>query len=45
MAIDKSDPSTFNHQYANVNNIRMHYVDENSTSNKVVLLIHGWPDL
>lgn len=45
MAIDKNDPSTFNHQYATVNGIRMHYVDENSSSKKPLLLLHGWPDL
>ncbi|KAI9481602.1 MAG: Alpha/Beta hydrolase protein [Benjaminiella poitrasii] len=43
--LDKYDPSTYNHQYAQVNGIRMHYIDENPTSNKPLLLIHGWPDL
>ncbi|KAI8086621.1 Alpha/Beta hydrolase protein [Halteromyces radiatus] len=45
MPLDKNDPSTFNHKYATVNGIRMHYVDENSSSQKPLLLIHGWPDL
>lgn len=43
--LDKNDPSSFNHQYAQLNGIRMHYVDENSSSNKAILLVHGWPDL
>ena len=43
--MNPSDPSTFNHQYANVNGIRMPYVDENQSSKKALLLIHGWPDL
>ncbi|KAL7311009.1 hypothetical protein PS15m_008831 [Mucor circinelloides] len=43
--LDKYDPSTYNHQYAQINGIRMHYVDENSSSSKALLLIHGWPDL
>lgn len=43
--LDKYDPATYNHQYAIVNGIRMHYVDENPTSQRQLLLIHGWPDL
>jgi soluble epoxide hydrolase/lipid-phosphate phosphatase len=43
--LDKYDPSTYNHQYAQINGIRMHYVDENASSSKALLLIHGWPDL
>ncbi|KAI9496549.1 Alpha/Beta hydrolase protein [Zychaea mexicana] len=43
--MDPSDPTTFNHQYCNVNGIRMHYIDENQSSKKALLLIHGWPDL
>ncbi|RCH79176.1 hypothetical protein CU098_005202 [Rhizopus stolonifer] len=43
--LDKYDPSSYNHQYAQVNGIRMHYVDENASSNKALLLVHGWPDL
>ncbi|KAI9269890.1 Alpha/Beta hydrolase protein [Sporodiniella umbellata] len=42
---NSNDPSTYNHQYANVNGIRMHYVDENSSSDKALVLVHGWPDL
>ncbi|ORX54503.1 alpha/beta-hydrolase [Hesseltinella vesiculosa] len=45
MTINKSDPSTFNHEYATVNGIRTHYVDENSSAAKALLLLHGWPDL
>lgn len=43
--LDKYDPSTYNHQYADINGLRMHYIDENSNSPKALLLIHGWPDL
>jgi hypothetical protein len=43
--LDKYDPATYNHQYATINGIRMHYVDENPTSKNALLLIHGWPDL
>jgi soluble epoxide hydrolase/lipid-phosphate phosphatase len=43
--LSKYDPSTYNHQYATINGIRMHYVDENPLSNNPLLLIHGWPDL
>ncbi|KAI8073102.1 Alpha/Beta hydrolase protein [Gongronella butleri] len=45
MAIDKNDPASFNHQYADVNGIRLHYIDENASAQKALLLIHGWPDL
>ncbi|CAO3655431.1 unnamed protein product [Mucor hiemalis] len=43
--LDKYDPATYNHQYVTVNGIRMHYVDENSSSKNALLLVHGWPDL
>ncbi|KAI7879440.1 alpha/beta-hydrolase [Lichtheimia hyalospora FSU 10163] len=43
--MDSSDPSTFNHQYFNANGLRLHYVDENQSATKALLLIHGWPDL
>ncbi|KAI7850491.1 Alpha/Beta hydrolase protein [Circinella umbellata] len=43
--MNPSDPSTFNHQYANVNGIHMQYIDENQSSKKALLLLHGWPDL
>ncbi|KAI8888328.1 alpha/beta-hydrolase [Backusella circina FSU 941] len=43
--LDKYDPATYNHKYANVNGIRLHYVDENPTASKALLLVHGWPDL
>ncbi|KAI8877153.1 alpha/beta-hydrolase [Backusella circina FSU 941] len=42
---DKYNPSSYHHYYATVNGIRMHYVDENTTSSRVLLLLHGWPDL
>ncbi|KAI9009333.1 Alpha/Beta hydrolase protein [Phycomyces nitens] len=42
---DKCDPSSYNSQFCNTNGIRLHYVDENSSSKEVLILIHGWPDL
>ncbi|KAL1916175.1 uncharacterized protein VTP21DRAFT_6179 [Calcarisporiella thermophila] len=45
MALDILDPSTFHHHIAQVNGIRMHYVDENPQSTNVILCCHGWPDL
>ncbi|KAI7886113.1 alpha/beta-hydrolase [Lichtheimia hyalospora FSU 10163] len=43
--MDPNDPTTFNHQYANINGIRLHYIDANPSSRHVLLFIHGWPDL
>lgn len=43
--LNKYDPATYNHQYATVNGIHMHYIDENPSSTNVLLLVHGWPDL
>lgn len=37
------DPQIFNHQFADVNGIRMHYVDEGE--GPLVLLLHGYPFL
>ncbi|CEI89012.1 hypothetical protein RMCBS344292_03387 [Rhizopus microsporus] len=42
---DHNNPASYNHQYCQVNGIRLHYVDQNPTSDKALLLIHGWPDL
>lgn len=40
------DPASFRHCVVNdLNGIRIHFVDENSSSNKVLLLLHGFPDL
>lgn len=43
--MDPNDPTTFNNQYANINGIRLHYIDANPSSRNVLLFIHGWPDL
>ncbi|KAI7871520.1 Alpha/Beta hydrolase protein [Spinellus fusiger] len=43
--LEKYNPKSYNHQYCNVNGIRLHYVDENSSSKRPLLLVHGWPDL
>ncbi|KAI8366840.1 Alpha/Beta hydrolase protein [Radiomyces spectabilis] len=42
---DKNNAAAYNHQFAEVNGIKMHYVDENPSSQNVLLLCHGWPDL
>ncbi|CAO3607579.1 unnamed protein product [Cunninghamella echinulata] len=44
MVLNKNNPSTFNVQIATVNGIQYEYIDENSSSKKPLLLIHGWPD-
>ncbi|KAJ2339122.1 hypothetical protein GGF43_006713, partial [Coemansia sp. RSA 2618] len=38
------DPESFNHCFALVNGIRMHYVDQ-GTGPLAVLCVHGFPDL
>ncbi|KAI8137136.1 Alpha/Beta hydrolase protein [Fennellomyces sp. T-0311] len=43
--MDPSDPTTFTHYYCQANGIRIQYIDENQSSEKALLLIHGWPDL
>ncbi|KAI9319347.1 Alpha/Beta hydrolase protein [Dichotomocladium elegans] len=43
--MDPSDPSTFNHKFFNHDGLRLHYVDENPSSTRPLLLVHGWPDL
>ncbi|MBO6949852.1 MAG: alpha/beta hydrolase [Rhodospirillales bacterium] len=34
----------WNSQYADVNNIRMHYVREGDPSKPALILLHGWPE-
>ena len=41
--MDADDPSTFHHCFAEVNGIRMHYVDEGQ--GPLVILLHGFPYL
>jgi pimeloyl-ACP methyl ester carboxylesterase len=40
---DADDPQAFNHRFAEVNGIRMHYVDEGQ--GPLVILLHGFPYL
>ena len=40
---DADDPQAFNHCFAEVNGIRMHYVDEGE--GPLVILLHGFPYL
>lgn len=40
---DADDPQAFNHRFAQVNGIRMHYVDEGY--GPLVILLHGFPYL
>ncbi|MET4612377.1 pimeloyl-ACP methyl ester carboxylesterase [Rhodococcus sp. PvR044] len=49
-AVDRSslpanvdDPSTFNHRFADVNGIRLHYVEEGE--GPLVIMVHGFPFL
>ncbi|GAB5589467.1 Bifunctional epoxide hydrolase 2 [Umbelopsis nana] len=40
------DPTSFRHcSVEDLNGIRIHYIDENPSSKKVLLLLHGFPDL
>jgi len=41
--MDADDPAAFNHCFAEVNGIRMHYVDEGQ--GPLVILVHGFPYL
>ena len=41
--VDADDPGAFNHCFAEVNGIRMHYVDEGE--GPLVILLHGFPYL
>src|SRR3954468_432273 len=40
---DDADPEAFNHCFAEVNGIRMHYIDEGQ--GPLVILLHGFPYL
>jgi pimeloyl-ACP methyl ester carboxylesterase len=41
--VDADDPAAFNHCFAEVNGIRMHYIDEGE--GPLVILLHGFPYL
>ena len=41
--VDADEPGAFNHRFAEVNGIRMHYVDEGQ--GPLVMLLHGFPYL
>jgi pimeloyl-ACP methyl ester carboxylesterase len=41
--VDADDPGAFNHCFADVNGIRMHYIDEGQ--GPLVILLHGFPYL
>lgn len=41
--IDADDPAAFNHRFAEVNGVRLHYVDEGQ--GPLVILLHGFPYL
>jgi pimeloyl-ACP methyl ester carboxylesterase len=41
--MDADDPASFNHCFAEVNGIRMHYIDEGQ--GPLVILLHGFPYL
>ena len=41
--VDADEPGAFNHCFAQVNGIRMHYIDEGQ--GPLVILLHGFPYL
>ncbi|KAJ1943814.1 hypothetical protein FBU59_002791 [Linderina macrospora] len=41
--MDPLSPSSFNHQFAKVNGINLHYVDEGT--GPAIICVHGFPDL
>jgi len=41
--VDADDPDAFNHCFAELNGIRMHYIDEGQ--GPLVILLHGFPYL
>lgn len=41
--VDADDPAAFNHRFAEVNGIRLHYIDEGR--GPLVILLHGFPYL
>ncbi|ETV93124.1 hypothetical protein, variant [Aphanomyces invadans] len=41
----RADDPAYNHEYATVNGIRMHYIDVDPRDGVPVVLVHGWPDL
>ncbi|KAI8575744.1 hypothetical protein K450DRAFT_260267 [Umbelopsis ramanniana AG] len=44
--MNPDDPASFRHcEVDGLNGIRIHFVDENSSSDKVLLLLHGFPEL
>jgi pimeloyl-ACP methyl ester carboxylesterase len=43
MQVDADDPGVFNHCFADVNGIRLHYIDEGD--GPLVILLHGFPYL
>lgn len=43
MTVNADDPQAFNHRFADVNGIRMHYVDEGQ--GPLIILLHGYPFL
>ncbi|KAI9144600.1 Alpha/Beta hydrolase protein [Paraphysoderma sedebokerense] len=43
---DPTDPNSYNHRFAAVNGIRLHYVDEGDPeASTVLVLVHGFPDI
>ncbi|TPX35349.1 hypothetical protein SmJEL517_g02269 [Synchytrium microbalum] len=38
------DPESFNHKWAYINGIRMHYVEEGPADGPLIVLSHGYPD-
>ncbi|KAF0719290.1 Aste57867_1138 [Aphanomyces stellatus] len=43
--IPRPDDPSYNHQYAQINGIRMHFIDVGPRDGVPLVLVHGWPDL
>lgn len=42
--VKDSDQSTAQHHYAQVGNVRLHYAESGQDNDKLVLLLHGFPE-
>eukprot|EP01117_Protostelium_nocturnum_P015378 TRINITY_DN5959_c0_g1_i1.p1 TRINITY_DN5959_c0_g1~~TRINITY_DN5959_c0_g1_i1.p1 ORF type:complete len:325 (+),score=88.90 TRINITY_DN5959_c0_g1_i1:25-999(+) len=41
--MDPLDPTSFNHKFAQVNGVKIHYIDEGK-GNETLVFVHGFPD-
>ncbi|KAF0700853.1 Aste57867_8652 [Aphanomyces stellatus] len=45
MSFSRPDDPSYNHQYAHINGIRMHFIDVGPRDGLPLVLVHGFPDL